>query len=304
MVSRPRRVVVSVTGVVAAALAAVVAVVVIGGDDATAPPATVVPTSEAPASAPVTAPGSVVVPASSAPASTVVPTVEPTLVASFTADVAGYDAPDGTAVGVVPAQWHGRQSVLPVIDEQPGWLHVRLAQRPNGSTAWVRRSDVELATTPFRVEIDVATMRLRLYELGEELLDAPVGIGTEEAPTAVGNFFVAFMQEPPDTTSGWGPFVIVTSSHSETISDFQMSGDAIAAIHGPLGAADAIGETGARVSHGCIRMHLDDLDVLRQLPAGTPIDIIDSSASAPAARVPVTLAPDTLATSTDPGAQR
>lgn len=202
----------------------------------------------------------------------------PTLVASFADDVPAFDEPDGAESGVVSATWHDRPSILPVIDETPGWLEVRLPQRPNGSTAWVRRADVELASTPYRVEIDVATTRLRLFESGIEVLDAPAGIGTEDAPTTVGSFFVAFMQEPPDTTSGWGPFVIVTSSHSETISDFESSGDAIAAIHGPLGASDEIGDTGAKVSHGCIRLHLDDLEVLRQLPAGTPIDIIDSSA--------------------------
>ena len=221
------------------------------------------------------------VPADTAPANLVTPALgtspEPTLVASFAADIPSFDAPEGEEVGSVPAQWHGRPSVLPVIAQEPDWLQVRLAQRPNGSTAWVRRSDVTLATTPYRVVIDVATNRLRLYELGEEILDAPVGLGTEDAPTTVGQFFVAFLQEPPNTTSGWGPFVVVTSSHSEAISDFQSSGDAIAAIHGPLGADDEIGETGAKVSHGCVRMHLDDLAALRELPVGTPINVYDSS---------------------------
>lgn len=208
------------------------------------------------------------------------PVAEPTLVASFADDVAGFDGPDGTEVSDVAATWHGRPSILPVIDQEPGWVEVRLPQRPNGSTAWVRRDDVELASTPYRVEIDVATTRLRVFKDGAPILDAPAGLGTDDAPTTVGNFFVAFLQEPPDTTSGWGPFVVVTSSHSETISDFQSSGDAIAAIHGPLGAGETIGETGAYVSHGCIRLHLDDLEVLRQLPAGTPIDVVDSGAGA------------------------
>lgn len=211
------------------------------------------------------------------------PAEAPTLVASLAGDAARFDEPDGTEVGEVAATWHGRPSILPVIDQVPGWVHLRLPQRPNGSTAWVRRDDVELASTPYRVEIDVATTRLRVFKDGTKILDAPAGLGTENAPTTVGNFFVAFLQEPPDTTSGWGPFVVVTSSHSETISDFQSSGDAIAAIHGPLGAADEIGDAGAYVSHGCIRLLLDDLEVLRQLPAGTPIDVIDSSRRAPTA---------------------
>jgi hypothetical protein len=91
---------------------------------------------------------------------------------------------------------------------------------------------------------------------------------------------------------------LVTSSHSETISDFQSSGDAIAAIHGPLGADDEIGETGAYVSHGCIRLHLDDLEVLGDLPAGTPIDVIDSDAGdeTPASSSPDSSAPETAPT--------
>jgi lipoprotein-anchoring transpeptidase ErfK/SrfK len=45
------------------------------------------------------------------------------------------------------------------------------------------------------------------------------------------------------------------------------------AIHGPLGSDAQIGTTGARVSHGCVRMHNADLLHMRLVPAGTPIDI-------------------------------
>lgn len=200
------------------------------------------------------------------------------LIASLTRDIGGFDKPDGQRTGTVAATWHERPSQLPVIDQAPGWLHVRLPQRPNESTAWVRREHVELFTTPYRIEVDVATMRLKLYDEGEVVLEAPAGIGTDDAPTTVGRFFVTFLQKPPDTTPGWGPFVIVTSNHSETISDFESSGDAIAAIHGPLGSDEEIGTTGAKVSHGCVRLHLDDLEQLRDVPAGSPVDVIDSSA--------------------------
>lgn len=200
-----------------------------------------------------------------------------TLVATLPGDVPRHASPDAEPDGTVPGAWHGRPSILPVIDQEPGWLHVRLAQRPNGSTAWIRREGVELAATPYRIEIDVAMMRLRLYDRGELVVDAPAGIGKETAPTPLGSHFVTFLQEPPDTTSGWGPFVVVTSSHSETISDFEQSGDAITAIHGPLGAEEEIGDDGARVSFGCVRLHLEDLQELRKVPAGSPIDIIESS---------------------------
>jgi len=103
-------------------------------------------------------------------------------------------------------------------------------------------------------------------------MNAPAGIGTTRDPTPTGNFFVAFFAAPP--SSGYGAFVIVTSGHSNAISDFEESGDAVVAIHGPLGADRAIGTTGAQVSHGCVRLHESDLVQLRQVPAGSPVDIV------------------------------
>jgi lipoprotein-anchoring transpeptidase ErfK/SrfK len=67
---------------------------------------------------------------------------------------------------------------------------------------------------------------------------------------------------------------MVTSGHSNAISDYEESGDAIVAIHGPLGAEAAIGTTGARVSHGCVRLHDVDLDQLRVVPVGSPVQIV------------------------------
>jgi hypothetical protein len=52
--------------------------------------------------------------------------------------------------------------VLPVLETRPGWLEVRLAQRPNGTTAWVLATDVTLATSPYVVVIDLATTHLTL----------------------------------------------------------------------------------------------------------------------------------------------
>ena len=51
----------------------------------------------------------------------------------------------------------GMASALPVIGSEPGWLEVRLAQRPNGSTTWVHQSDVTLSNTPYAIVVDLAT---------------------------------------------------------------------------------------------------------------------------------------------------
>jgi lipoprotein-anchoring transpeptidase ErfK/SrfK len=172
----------------------------------------------------------------------------------------------------VPASWHNARSILPVVETRPGWLDVQLAQRPNGATAWVLATDVTLATSPYRIVVDLATTHLTLYRAGHVVLRAPAGIGTSRYPTPVGQYFVALLATPP--TPGYGAFVIVTSAHSNTITDWESSGDALIAIHGPLGSDAQIGTTGAEVSHGCIRLHESDLLQLRPVPAGSPVDIV------------------------------
>ena len=184
-----------------------------------------------------------------------------------------YAAPGMRAPGRVPATWWGVPSVLPVVATRPGWVEVRLAQRPNGSTAWLPASDVTLSSTRYLITIDLATMRLALYSGGRPVFSAPAGIGTVSDPTPTGHYFVAFTEPPPQPNPGYGPFILVTSAHSPAISDWDSSGDAVIGIHGPLGDGGLIGPTGARISHGCIRLHVSALLKLRVVPPGTPIDI-------------------------------
>jgi lipoprotein-anchoring transpeptidase ErfK/SrfK len=153
-----------------------------------------------------------------------------------------------------------------------GDLKVRLPTRPNGSTAWIHRADVRLYRTPYQITIDLGAERLRLYRDGVLILDAPAGIGTATDPTPTGHFFVASFAKAP--SASWGPFVLVTSAHSNTITDWEQSGDAVIAIHGPLGEDREIGTTGARISHGCVRLHDADLALLRAVPDGSPVNIV------------------------------
>ena len=174
------------------------------------------------------------------------------LVATLTETAPDFATPGGPQTGTVPATWYGAPSALPVLAQDNGYLEVRLAQRPNGSTAWIASSAATLSSTPYRIVVDLATEHLKLYKAGHLLMNAPAGIGTVQDPTPTGNFFVVLFAAPP--SAAWGPFVMVTSGHSNAISDYEESGDAIVAIHGPLGADAAIGAIGARVSHGCVRL--------------------------------------------------
>lgn len=203
-----------------------------------------------------------------------VPTIAATsLVATIRpASAPGSPAPGRRPAINVPGGWLGAASVLPVLARQPGWVQVGLAQRPNESTAWVPAADVALAVDPYHIIINLNTAHLQLFNHGQLMGDFPVGIGLPSDPTPTGHFFVALFARPP--SPGYGQFVIVTSAHSNTITDWEESGDAIVAIHGSLGSDAAIGTTGAAVSHGCIRLHNADLLHLRDVPAGTPIDIV------------------------------
>lgn len=204
------------------------------------------------------------------------PTAPPgsTLLVTLHNDVPSYLTPGGPASGTVPGSWQGAPSVLPVIAEQPGYLQVRLAQRPNESTAWIRAQGLSYSATPYRIVVDLATTHLTLFDKGRQVVTMPAGVGLPQYPTPTGQFFVALLAMPP--SPGYGPFVMVTSAHSNTITDWDYSGDAIVAIHGPLGASAAIGTTGAQVSHGCVRLQLADQEQLRVVPVGTPVDIVSA----------------------------
>jgi lipoprotein-anchoring transpeptidase ErfK/SrfK len=201
-----------------------------------------------------------------APASTVVATTD--------GAIPGYPSPGEPSNMTVPGSWYGYPSILPVIASEEGWFEVRLAQRPNGSTTWVQASDVTLSTTPYAIVIDLSTEHLTVYENGTLIDDFPAGIGTPDDPTPTGNYFMTMKVPPPDPS--YGPFVLATSDHSDSITDWEDSGDAIIGIHGPITAYDdeLIGTTGAAISHGCVRLHDADLAELAGIPPGTPVNII------------------------------
>jgi hypothetical protein len=196
-----------------------------------------------------------------------------TVLAAPNGTIPAFSAPGGPRAGMI-GPWYGYSLTLPVVTEQPGWFEVRLPQRPNGSTAWVRSGDVAVSSTPYRIIVKLSTFELIVYRAGARILAFPIGIGVPATPTVTGNYFMTVRVPPP--SPGYGPFVLSTSAHSEAIRSWEGAGDAIIAIHGPItSSADSrIGATGVRISNGCIRLHDSDLAQLSIIPAGTPIDIL------------------------------
>jgi len=197
-----------------------------------------------------------------------------TTIATITGAIPYFASAGGNQVGTVPIDsWWGVTKQLPVIATRPGWLEVRLPQRPNGLTGWIHAGDAQLSSTIYGILVVLHTRRVELYRAGRMVASFPAGIGTPTDPTPVGHFYVMRIESSP--SPGWGPFIVDTNAHSEAILSWEGSGDAFTAFHGPLGADAEIGTTGAPISHGCIRMHNPDLAQLAPVPPGAPV-VIDA----------------------------
>ena len=193
------------------------------------------------------------------------------LIATTKGAISRYASPGGPQDGTIPASWYGAVSALPVIAQQPGWLEVRLAGRPNGSTGWVRQADVSVTATPYWISVDLATRHVALFRLDQQVMDAPAGRWHRPGSHPDRAVLRGLLRSIPEPRLR--PVHLVTSAHSTSIANWEGSGDAVIGIHGPLGADSLIGTTGAYLSHGCIRIPIPDLVQLRDVPAGSPISI-------------------------------
>ena len=193
--------------------------------------------------------------------------------------VSVYDSPDAPA----PSQafenpWYyatdtERQypinSVFYSDEQRDGWVKVLLPVRPNGSTGWVKSSEVRLVPSRYRIDVDLSEHRLTVYDGDAVFLEDTVAIGKPDTPTPIGKFYLRILVKPPDPTTVYGPYAFGLSSHSDAFTEFN-GGEAQVGIHGNNDAS----VLGTDVSAGCIRMDNDAITRLASvLPLGTPVDV-------------------------------
>lgn len=161
----------------------------------------------------------------------------------------------------------GSKTTLLAEDTQGDWVKVDLPIRPNGSTGWVKVSDVQLRTNTTVVSVDRAHHKLQVVKDGDIALETPVAVGSDQNPTPAGSFYVTDMVDTGSSNGAYGPFAFGLSGHSETLTEFG-GGDGQLGIHGTNEPASI----GTSVSHGCVRV---PNDIARQLvglvPLGTPV---------------------------------
>ena len=150
------------------------------------------------------------------------------------------------------------------------WYRVSVPGRPNGRTGWVRAGAVELRPVKKRLIIYRGARRFEFWDGSRLVRTGRVAVGKPGAETPLGLFYVTDKFSPaidPD----WailGEFAFETSAYSK-LTDWP--GGGIVGVHGTpwphlLGQA---------VSHGCIRLHNDDVSFLRsRVPVGTPVKIV------------------------------
>ena len=166
-----------------------------------------------------------------------------------------------------PGPYEGDRVVL-VLDSQDDWLLVDLPVRPNGTTAWVRRSDVTLSTHDARIVVDLSAMRLWAWEDGVLVAEGAIALGTDETPTPPGRYFLNEIQAQEDPDTLFGSWILGTSGFSEVLEEVD-GGDPVVAIHGTNDPS----VLGSQVSLGCIRVHEDVVERLALLPLGTPVEV-------------------------------
>jgi hypothetical protein len=164
----------------------------------------------------------------------------------------------------------GAPLVFLVKEDLGDWLNVYLPIRPNGSSGYVRASDVELTSHDFKIEVRLADFNLKVYDGDDVFLDAPIAVAADNYPTPGGIYYTTELLQPPNPAGDYGPWAYGLSGYSDVLENFN-GGPGQLGIHG-TNQPELIG---TKVSHGCIRLRNEDIDQLAPvLPLGVPVEII------------------------------
>lgn len=165
----------------------------------------------------------------------------------------------------------GSPLVFLVKARRRGWEQVFLPMRPDGSTGWIKDSDLSLAWDPYSLEARLTQHELILRKNGRVAARFPAAVGRSVLPTPTGRYYLVELLKQPDPNGAYGPYAFGTSAFSKVLYHFG-GGPGQIGIHG----SDRQASIGHSVSHGCIRLRNSDITRLAHLlPLGTPITIVE-----------------------------
>jgi lipoprotein-anchoring transpeptidase ErfK/SrfK len=183
-----------------------------------------------------------------------------------------YDAPDAAKPNrsLKSPNVNGVPVVFLVDATQDGWLRVLLPVRPNGSTGWIRSSDVTLSRHNYHIEVRLSEFRIKVTQGDDVILETSIGVAKDNTPTPGGRYYTTELLRPPSPNTVYGTYAYGLSGFSETFETFN-GGPGQLGIHGTNDPTSI----GQKVSSGCVRLRNEDIDKLAAiLPLGVPVQII------------------------------
>jgi L,D-transpeptidase catalytic domain len=179
---------------------------------------------------------------------------------------------DSEPVTSIARSYPEQPVVFLVAEDQGDWLKVYLPIRPNGSTGYVKKDDVNLSQHDWHIEVRLADFDLKVFEGDQLFLDAPIAVAADNTPTPGGTFYTTELIKPPDPNSVYGTYAYGLSGYSDTLTTFN-GGPGQLGIHG----TNRPELVGSKVSHGCIRMTNENIEKLAPvLPLGVPVEIYEN----------------------------
>lgn len=132
-----------------------------------------------------------------------------------------------------------------------------------------------IAGLTLRIVIDRSTNTLTLYRVGKVVKTYGVATGSPEYPTPAGDFEIQTMQVDPTWTppdSDWAKDAeVIPPGPDNPLGTRWMAINGTVGIHGTNNPASI----GGSVSHGCIRMHIPDVEELYDVVAiGTRVSVV------------------------------
>lgn len=150
------------------------------------------------------------------------------------------------------------------------WYKVRLPTRPNNATAWVPADALKVASTPWRVKVDISQRRAWVFRNGRRTRSFRVVVGRSAFPTPTGRFAISEVVKQRSSGGFFGPYIITLSAHSQRLNFFD-GGRGRVAMHGTSRPS----LLGTAASHGCVRFGNGAINYIgRRVPPGTPVDVV------------------------------
>lgn len=190
------------------------------------------------------------------------------LVAYVTHPTAMRSSPNGHSFARVSTRTtYNSPTALWVVAHQPGWLGVISPQAGNGQIGWITQSATTLTRVPLELRVSLSAHQVTVVYKGQAIHHYTAAVGRPSAPTPTGRFAVSDLLRTGDPQGPYGCCILALSAYApHAIADW--SGGNRVAIHSTPDSSSI----GYSVSHGCVRVSLDDGRwLLDHIPPGTPV---------------------------------